>query len=64
MLVLRGGPSSIEAGISVELCERHARDRQVYAFRVGAFYCTGPMPDGETEITLVTLAEDLGEEEE
>ena len=63
MLVLRAGPSSIEARVVVELCERRAKDRQVYAFRVGEYYFTGPTPDAETEIALVALAEDYDEEE-
>ena len=58
-----GGPLSVEARVLRELGKRRAKDRQVFAFRIGGdYYYTGPMPDARTEIALLELAEDDGEE--
>jgi hypothetical protein len=56
-LARAGGPLSVEARILEELREQRAKDRQVFAFRVGEYYFTGPTPDATTEIALVDLAE-------
>jgi hypothetical protein len=56
------GPTSIEARIVQELHKLRAMDRQIFAFRVGAFWFTGPTPDAKTELWLLDLAE--GDEEE
>ena len=61
-LAQEGGPLSVEARVLRELGKRRAKDRQVFAFRVGDYYYTGPMPDARTEIALLGLAEDDGEE--
>ena len=61
-LAHEGGPLSIEARIARELRMQRAMDRQVFAFRVGEYYFTGPTPDARMEIALLDLAEDIGEE--
>jgi hypothetical protein len=60
-LAEQGGSLSVEAGIIEELRERRAKDRQVYAFRVGDYYFTGPVPDARTEMALIDLAEEASE---
>lgn len=62
-LALERGPLSVEARIMTELRKQRAKDRQVFAFRVGDYYFTGPVPDARTEIALVDLAEDGDGEE-
>jgi hypothetical protein len=57
-LAQKGGPTSVEARIVEELREQRAKDRQVFAFKVGEYYFTGPTPDATTEIALLDLAED------
>lgn len=57
------GPSSVEARIVRELREQRAKDRQVFAFRVGPYYFTGPIPDARTEIALLEIADDDDEQE-
>ena len=61
-LAAQGGSLSVEASIVEELRERRAKDRQVYAFRVGDYYFTGPVPDARTELALIDLAEEVIEE--
>jgi hypothetical protein len=61
-LAQEGGPLSVEARVLRELGKRRAKDRQVYVFRVGDYYFTGPIPDARTEIALLELAEDDGDE--
>jgi hypothetical protein len=50
------GPSSIEARIMEELRKLRAKDRQVFAFRVGPSWFTGATPDAKTELWLLDLA--------
>jgi hypothetical protein len=61
-LAQEGGPLSVEARVLIELGKRRAKDRQVFAFRVGDYYYTGPIPDARTEIALLELADDDGDE--
>jgi hypothetical protein len=51
------GPFSIEAKLLRELRKGRARNRQVFAFHVGDYYFTGPMPDARAEQALIRLAE-------
>ncbi len=52
-----GGPGSIEAQLLKELRNDRARDRQYFAFRVGEYCFTGPVPDARTEAELLILAD-------
>jgi hypothetical protein len=56
------GPASMEAGIIQELRRLRAKDRQIFAFRIGASWFTGPMPDAKTELWLIDLADDCDRE--
>ena len=56
-LAEEGGWFNIEACVVEELRERRAKDHQVYAFRVGNYYFTGPVPDARTEVALLDFAE-------
>lgn len=56
------GPSSVEARMVEELQKLRAKDRQIFAFRVGASWFTGPTPDAKTELWLLDLADESGEE--
>ena len=56
-LVRSQGPHCIEAVVLKNLREGRAKDRQVFAFRIGDTYYTGPVPDAETEATLIDIAE-------
>jgi hypothetical protein len=51
------GAFSVSAMLLEQLRESRAKDRQVYAFRVGAYYFVGPVPDARTESALIDLAE-------
>jgi len=44
------GPTSSEAQVLVQLASQRAQDLQVYAFRAGDQYVTGPLPE-TTETT-------------
>jgi hypothetical protein len=39
------GPTSAEAQVLVQLASQRAQDLQVFAFRVGDQYVTGPLPE-------------------
>ena len=39
------GPTSAEAQVLAQLATQRAQDLQVFAFRVGDQYMTGPMPE-------------------
>ena len=39
-----------------------AKDRQVFAFRVGDYFVTGPLPDARSEARMIKLAEEDEEE--
>jgi hypothetical protein len=57
-LALLGGPTCAEAQVMRQLRAHRAKDRQVYVFRVGDYYFTGPIPDARTEIAMLDLADD------
>jgi hypothetical protein len=44
------GPESVIARVWAELQAQRAKDRQVFAFRFGTYWVTGPEPDARTEI--------------
>jgi hypothetical protein len=52
-----GGPASAEARVLEGLRLARAKDRQIFAFRVGDYYLTGPMPDAKTEAVMLGAAE-------
>jgi hypothetical protein len=56
------GPSSIEARIFHELHKLRAKDRQIFAFRIGDHWFTGPTPDAKTELWLINLVNEDEEE--
>ena len=60
-LALLGGPTCAEAQVKRQLRAHRAKDRQVYVFRVGDYYFTGPIPDARTEIAMLDLADDSEE---
>jgi hypothetical protein len=47
------GPRSIAAEVLAELRAQRAKDRQVFAFRLGHFWIAGPVPDARTEADLI-----------
>ena len=42
---LADGPTSAEAQVQAQLSSQRAQDLQVYAFRAGDQYVTGPLPE-------------------
>jgi hypothetical protein len=44
-LAAQNGPTSAEAQVLAQLTSQRAQDHQVYAFRAGDQYVTGPMPE-------------------
>ena len=63
-LAVEAGPESVPSRMLRRLrCER-ARDRQVFAFRVGNYWITGPFMDAKTEAALIDLAVEDEDEEE
>ena len=56
------GPRSIAARVLTELHAQRAKDRQVFAFRIGPFWITGPVPDGRTEAKMIEIADEDEEE--
>ena len=56
------GPGSVAARVLAELRAQRAKDWQVFAFRIGNYWVTGPVPDARTEVDLIEIA-DEGEEE-
>jgi hypothetical protein len=52
------GPSSVEAQLLTRLRSLRAKDRQVFAFRVGDYMIVGPVPDARTELAMIEIAED------
>jgi hypothetical protein len=55
------GPRSIEARVLTWLRFQRAKDWQVFAFRIGTDWITGPVPDSRTEAEMIETA-DEGEE--
>jgi hypothetical protein len=62
-LALEEGPESVPARILRGLQGARARDRQVFAFRVGNYWITGPMMDAKTEAALIDLTDDGTDDE-
>ena len=56
-LAEEAGEGSLEAQLLQELRRSRARDHQYFAFRVGEYYFTGPVPDARTEAELLALAD-------
>jgi hypothetical protein len=54
-LAKEGGSRSTEARILKRLRKRRAKDYQAYAFRVGAYYFVGAVPDAITELAILDL---------
>jgi hypothetical protein len=63
-LASEAGPQSIPARILRGLRKLRARDRQVFAFRVGNYWVTGPLMDARTEAALVDLADEDADDED
>jgi hypothetical protein len=61
-LAKKQGPHSIAAKIWAELLAQRSKDRQVFAFRYGLYWVTGPVLDAKTEADLIGWAD--GDEEE
>jgi hypothetical protein len=58
------GPHSTAAGVLRRLRSARARDRQVFAFRIGNYWITGPLMDAKTEAALIDLADENGDDED
>jgi hypothetical protein len=58
------GPGSVTARVWAELQAQRAKDRQVFAFRFGTYWVTGPMPDARTEADIVDFGAEFDDEEE
>jgi hypothetical protein len=58
------GAECIEAKVLARLRQQRAKDRQVYAFRIGGYWMTGAMPDAKTEMILIECVEELEGEDE
>jgi hypothetical protein len=56
------GTDSIEAMVLARLRSMRAKDRQVFALRVGHYFVTGPLPDARSEALMIELAEEDEEE--
>ena len=56
-----GGPFSVERDVIHKLQVARAKDCQHFAFEVGDYYFTGPLPDARTQFAMLALA-DAGEE--
>jgi hypothetical protein len=63
-LAAEAGPESMPARILKGLRRARKRDRQVYAFRVGNYWITGPVMDARTEAALMDLADEDGDDED
>ena len=61
-LAKKRGPRSVAAEVLTELRAQRAKDRQVFAFRYGPYWITGPMPDAKTEADLIGWADEDEEE--
>ena len=57
LLSIALGPCSTEANALALLRHQRARDRQVFAFRIGEHYMIGPMPDAATELMALMAHE-------
>jgi hypothetical protein len=57
-LAWENGAGSVEAMVLARLRCMRAKDRQVFAFRVGDYLVTGPPPDARSEALMIELAEE------
>lgn len=57
VLSMAFGPNSTEARALELLRYYRARDRQVFAFRIGEHLMIGPMPDGRTRLMALMAHE-------
>ena len=64
MVAEEKGPSSAEAQALARLRLLRSKDRQVYAFRFGNYLVTGPIPDARSELTMIEIAEEVGDAED
>jgi hypothetical protein len=55
------GPYCAEAQILARLHNLRAKDRQVFAFRVGDYLIAGPVRDAMTELAMIEIAEEASE---
>ena len=58
------GPGSLIARVWAELQAQRAKDRQVFAYRFGPYWVTGPVPDARTEADIVDCGAEFDDEEE
>jgi hypothetical protein len=56
-IATRDGPDSLAAQTLAELRAQRAQDKQVVAFRLGAFYVIGPIPTALEELTFLLAHE-------
>jgi hypothetical protein len=56
------GPGSIPARVLANLRSERAKDRQVFAFRIGPYWISGPMPDARTEALMIKIVDEDEEE--
>jgi len=61
-LAKEDGPRSVAAKVLAELRAERKKDRQVFAFRCGDYWITGPVPDVQAEAELIEWA--IEDEEE
>ena len=57
LLSIAHGANSAEATALTLLRQQRARDRQVFAFRIGDHYMVGPMPDAQTNLMALMAHE-------
>jgi hypothetical protein len=51
----RQGPTGVAAAVLRELARKRARDYQAFAWRIGAYYFVGPVPDARTEVAMLAM---------
>jgi hypothetical protein len=64
LAAVENGPRSAEAHLLARLRFLRAKDRQVFAFRVGDYLIASPVPDARTELAMIEIAQDDEDEEE
>jgi hypothetical protein len=58
------GPESVIARVWAELQAQRAKDRQVFAFRFGTYWVTGPEPDARTEADILDFGAEFDDVDE
>ena len=56
-LATERGPGSVEANSLDELRRERAQDKQVFAYRLGAFIVIGPEPSAQEELAFILANE-------